>query len=282
MTVTHEHEQSGIPMSRDRSSYKLLGSTHEARGSEIQAAARAELIPTAETRALSSPAGRVFARLARSIGINQSLQNYLAFRPFGMIEMLKRAIPPGITHPHILDPVAGYTPQMIWLAQQMPNAHVYEVDMPEVISDKAQRLRNGKGVVIPQNLTWYGENLRETPLSKVLDEKKMHVIIAMSAFLRPAEYVRLLRYLGENLTADGTIVGTIPWQAGMDALARVSLLYRVQVGPLPGVVDNVDVIYERYRDAGFSDITITSFPELARELGYPEPADIERLVLAKR
>ena len=153
MSITKRRSNSGLPMSRDTSSYKLLGNSQEQRGSEIQAAARAELIPTPETRALSSPAGRVFARLARNIGLNQNLQNYLAFRPFGVMEVLRRAIPPETEQPHLLDPIAGYTPQMIWLAQQMPHARVYEVDLPEVIRDKAQRLRSHKDVVIPPNLT---------------------------------------------------------------------------------------------------------------------------------
>lgn len=280
--MSYKQGKPTMPMSRAVSEAKLLGFTQEQRGSELQAAARAELIPTPETRALSSRIGRVFAKLARRVGISQELQNYFAFRPFGMMEMLKRGIPAGCPQPHILDPLGGYTPQMLWLARDLPHARVYEIDLPDVIQDKAKRLRNAKDVVIPPNLTWYGANLYERSLSEVLKGQKMHVIIGMGAFLTPPEYVRLLHYLGENLTPDGAIVGNLPWKPGMTALAESSLLYRVQVGPLPGATDDLNQVRGMFYEAGFYDVSFTNYVELAQALRQPTPANLELLILARR
>lgn len=271
-----------LPMGNNMNPSRVLGITQEQRGSELQAGARAELIPSPVTYALSSITGRVLAKLFLRMGAPKTLQNYAALRPFAMMEAVRRALPPGKAYAKVLDPFAGYTPAYLWLAEEMPQTIFYEADLPSVLTDKQRRLKTANNVAIPPNLFFKPAQWKTDTLEKVLDNQKMDVIVFDSAYLSHDDLVQLLQVFAANLTPQGAIVSLVPWSPGIRELAQASRMFRMQVGDYAGSVETVAEIRTIYQQTVFHDVNVMMLTEMADHLDKPAPANVEVVVIARR
>lgn len=271
-----------LPRGRPSGS-KALGYTQEQRGSAIQAGARAEVTPSPLTWALSTTSARIAARLLITAGLSGSLLAYPVFRPRGVGLLYKRALPPDVAHPLLVDPAGGYTPQNIWLAEDLPHAQIVEIDVPEVIEDKLRRLRRTANLSLPPNIEFVPADLSQMTLEQALSGRRPHVIEALGTYLPHADYVTVLRYLRDIIAPEGqgAVIANFVWQPGIRAMTRFRRLYQVQVGDLPGQVNSEDEARALFRQAGYEHIEIAYFPDLARELGYTEPANVELLAILR-
>ncbi|HEX2619181.1 MAG TPA: hypothetical protein VHL11_03510, partial [Phototrophicaceae bacterium] len=89
----------------------VLGHNQKQGTSTIQAGARAILIPSDLTRALSSIKGRVAAQTVLMMGGAGKVINYASIRPYAINEVIKRVMSKDVAHPLIIDPAAGYSPE---------------------------------------------------------------------------------------------------------------------------------------------------------------------------
>ena len=248
-------------------------------GSTLQAGGRAILIPSKITTALSTLQGRAAARTMLLMGVSKALMNYTAMRPFAMMESIRRALPAGVEKPLVVDPAGGYSPQLIWLAEEMPNVEFVEIDLPRVIRDKKRRL---SGFHLPPNIRFVEADLSNTMLHEALDGQKPHVVITLAAYLAYDKFTNLLHYLQGILAEGGAVVAPFPYAPGVDDLARNSRLFRRFAGEPAGIVNSEDEIRGIMTKASFKAVTIYKFSDIAKDLEKPIPADIEIVAIARR
>lgn len=268
-----------ISFDSETSADNLLGRGQNQRSSELQAGARAQLIPSPVTLALSSTAGRTISRIFMALQEN-SLTSYVILRPHAQLHLIRKAVAEH-QEPVVLDPICGYSPVGIWTAEAMPHARIIEMDAPRIVTDKHTRLQQASHVQVPPNIQWLPADLRRMGLRDVLGGQMMDLIIAQGAYLHRADFVRLLRSLRQNLKPDGFILGHLPWGPGIEKLKEASRLFRMQVGELPGMVKSEDEIHDIFQTAGFSKISIFTLAQLAQELHFGTPADVENFILAQ-
>jgi hypothetical protein len=253
--------------------YTILGHTQRQGGSELQAGGRALLNPSDMTFALSSMKGRMAARTMMALGVNQSLMNYVGFRPHAVMEVIRRVTPTDTQDAVVVDPAGGYSPQFIWLAESMPHVQFIEMDQPKTVDDKLQRLKN---IPVPSNVTITAANLGVTPLHEALNGQRVDVVIALAAYAPSARFVELLRYLRKFvLKESGKIVAPFPYKPGVVDLAKNSQVFRKVAGNPVGMVEDIDEIRQIFRKADYPQVEIFKFSDLARDLNKPIPADIE-------
>lgn len=260
----------------------VLGYTQEQRASELQAGLRAELIPSPVTRALSSLAGRTVARVFLTLISNEPIVNYVMFRTRAIVEVMQRHIPPGGSRPVLLDPVGGYGMIGVMLAELLPHAEIIEMDRPEVMRDKRRRLEQARDVVIPPNLKLIEASLRETPLLAALGGKPVDVLMLNGAYVTHENFTTALRSIHQSLRPGGACVVAFPMAEGVRDLRREALIFRAQVGSYPGLIEDQMQVHKILEDAGYQQIKLYRLSELAAELGYPEPANVEILGVGHR
>ena len=136
-----KHKQARPIRSEHVSGAMVLGYAQEQRGSELQAGARAELMKTPLTKALVSLRGRMIARILFSLHPPEPFLNYVKMRSLALTHVMKSSLIPQ-TAGLLVDLHAGYSPMGVMLADELPRHRILEIDMPEVIHDKQQRLHN--------------------------------------------------------------------------------------------------------------------------------------------
>lgn len=175
-------------------------------------------MPTPLTRALSSISGRVMARTISALSGDERLINYTVFRLIGMKALINEALPPEESQPYVLNPICGYSALLLMLAAEMPHLHAIEIDLPQVIDDKIQRLRRAHDYTIPTNIEWFGRHLDDSPLGDILAGRLMDAIVALPAYIKGQEFVDVLKYLRQHLKPGGVIVASFPWRPGYSQL----------------------------------------------------------------
>jgi len=256
----------------------VLGHNQQQGGSVLQAGGRALLIQSELTQALSTLRGRLGARAMMAAGMHRGIMNYTAFRPKAMMEVIRRVMMATVATPTVLDPAAGYSPQMIWMAQEMPYAQFIEVDSPDVAADKLIRLSRFN---LPDNHNILGVDLNERDLDSVLKGNQVDVIIAIGAYVDPVAFVNYLDYLRRFLTKTGKIISALPYGPAIDEVKAHSAIFRRFGGELAGTVHSLDEIRTRLDRADFQHISTYRLSELARDLDHPIPADLEVLTVAQ-
>lgn len=261
---------------------QVLGQTQEARGSELQAGARAELIPSALTWALSSVSGRAFAKMIIRVGAIKPLMNYGMFRPRGLMALIERGLPPEQPEPLIVDPAGGFSPMGFWLAERYPQAKLIEFDLPDIVTEKHRRLQRAPEVVIPSNLHFVPLDLGQITLSDAVESRPIDVLLLNATYTPHEATMQALRDLRATLSPNGAVVVTFPWMPGARQLPAFSKrLFTLQVGEIAGRVDDESTLIKLFTEAGYSRFELHFFSHLAAEMGHPIPVDIEVIVLAR-
>lgn len=256
----------------------VLGYNQKQGGSILQAGARALLIPSALIRALSTPQGRIAAQTLTMMGLSKGIENYAAFRPYAIMEVIRRHLPKEIENPVILDPTTGYGAEYIWLSAEYPEATFIEMDRPDVIRDKLERLRN---FTLPSNVIFEGANLNEIPLHKALNGRQVDLIVLLASYVRGDDFVDNLRYLRTFLQTGTVVIAPFPYRLGINELSKANILFRRFATQPTGTVQTLDEIHDIFRRADYHDTTVYTFSQLAEDVGKPIPIDVEVIAAAR-
>src|SRR5690349_2433530 len=110
-----------------------LGTTQGQRSAELVAALRAELMPTPETKALTSFKGRIGAGIVTRLShSNRPFMNFLVARPASFQILIESYISKTRPQVKIVEVAAGLSPRGLYLARALPDAQIIEVDLLEV------------------------------------------------------------------------------------------------------------------------------------------------------
>ncbi len=184
-----------------------LGYTPSTRSAELVAGARATLLKTAETLALSKMAGRLVSRVVSDLDRKNNIMWFFPARMMAIEALTERQFPedkPGLL---MLDIAAGFSPRGLHMAKAYPQAQVIEVDLPAVVAEKRKRLEKGR-IYVPANLSWIEADLGKTDLADVLDGRKADLITSegLSLYLSMAENKHLFEQVSACLAPGGVFM----------------------------------------------------------------------------
>jgi hypothetical protein len=259
----------------------VLGHNQLQSGSEMQAGARAQLLPSPVTQALSTIRGRIASRTVAMLfyGRMMGIMNYVALRPFAMMDAVRTALADcPEPHPLVIDPAAGYSSQLIWQAEEMPDLQCLEIDLPAIIQDKRIRLQS---IDLPPNFTMLEADLSQVRLHEVLGEQRASVIMVPGSYVNHDDYRDLLGYLRHVLTPTGKVISTFADARGVENLRANSALFARFGGNISGFVHEDQDIYRIFEQANYQILNIMKLSEIAVKLRKPLPADIEILVISQ-
>ncbi|GAB4515794.1 MAG: hypothetical protein OHK0046_19780 [Anaerolineae bacterium] len=261
----------------------LLGITQEQSGSELQAGARAELLPSPLTNALSSVRGRIVARTMLFLVNEPLLVNFTKARIPVLQAAIKRHLPKDKPQLTMVTVGVGFSPLGIWLAEENPNLRVIECDLPEVIRKRKARLRRAPDVHLPLNVQEVGIDFRKSSVDRVLAGARADVFDFTGAYFTHAQLENVARYLYMLLDERGFCSCYLPWQPGLDRVREAGRFFRNQVGEFPGIVGSEDTIQRIFHAAGFQEVNVLYPSVVGRELGLETPIlDAEVIVIARR
>lgn len=249
-------------------------------GSQLQAGARADLIPSPVTKALSSFGGRIAAQTMQFMfrGNVQAVLNYTAFRPYAMMEAVKLALGDSKQGKIVLNPAGGYSPACYWLAQEMPEVQFIEMDVAKTIDFKKNVL---EPFSIPDNLELRAVDLTQNNLHDVQQEK-VDVIIVSGAYVSHKEYQDMLGYIKNILKKDACVIGSFPDKSGIENFLENSTVFTRIVANPRGAIDNEDGLSAIFKGTDFGVEAVVKLSELAKQQKKPIPADIEVIAIARQ
>lgn len=253
----------------------LLGRNQQQGASELQAGARAELMPSPLTQALSSSRGRLIYQTTKFMIKHDGFRNYVAIRIPLAKQVIQGAIPFQNTRPLIVELDVGFSPLSILLAQELPNATVIELDTEDVIQKRRERL---KGAILPSNLESVVADLTAISLLDALGGRKPDIIEFTGAYHTYDELVEILNYFQSILNDGGSLAMYLPWQPAQEEIRAAVRFFKRQVGGYPGMVKNEDEIKAIFSRSNFKSHTVV-FP--SKYAHRQKPLDVEVMVLAK-
>lgn len=260
----------------------MKGYRPERRSSELQAGARAELIDSPVTKALAGVRGRLLALMLFGRRPPEELKNYITLRIPAISYVLKQALPSGVKHPLVVEFHAAFSPLGIFLTKEIPHIDYWEIDIPEVIKEKKQRLKNaGELVSVPPNLVFKPVDLGDTRLSYVFGSRKADIITVSGAYTPPDQFAKFLVFARQHLSNQGAVVVTLPWEAGINAVASLKRFYLSQIGNSYNNMKSDEAIKTLFIEAGYSDIQISHLSTIAKTLGQAEPIELEVIITAR-
>ncbi len=233
-----------------------IGTTQGQRSAELVAAMRAEMMPSPEATALSKFSGRMAAGIVMKLSHNKTMMNFIVARPTAFQQLIENNLPRDKQSIKIVEIAAGLSPRGLHLARLMPNVQIIEVDLPGVVKEKQLRLQKG-GIEIPANLSWRGADLGATPLTKVLENQQVDIIIAegLSQYFPPNDIQRIARYIYECLVPGGVYILDISIQEflkkAMDEIEGAMKFFSRQAGKFAGVVADEEAGRQLLLNSGY-------------------------------
>lgn len=256
-------------------------------GSELFAGLRAELAPTPINTALSSFGGRMGSRVIMSLIRDKITVNYQKHRIDIVAAAVERAMPPGKEKVTLVDAPCSYSPLGITLALRHPHATVIEMDLPDIIQDKRNRLQRARDVVTPANLSFIPADFRKTPIDQVLAANG-HPVIDVISFLSSSfstdELVRLARYIRGFLSDRGAVMCFSPWKAAVQHEREAnSLVRRQSQTEWKAVFEDKELPVQLFKEAGYSDVKVYHPSDLRHGLNITgDILDAELFIVARR
>ncbi len=287
MTDEKESKEELYATARPTPDTMALGSTSGQRGAEMVAGLRAELAPSHETRALTGFAGRMMAALMMRLVKNEAGMNYIVVRTGAMAELVRKVARERTGEDITLVEIgAGFSPSGVQLAKSLPNAKVIEIDLPDVVSTKKQRLARSRNLQIPPNLSWRGADLGTKPLYEVLEGQKVDVVVAegLNPYFKPEDITIIARNILKCLKPGGAYICDIAWEEGRrQAQQQASSLFSRQAGAFLGIAKDEQEAMKWIVDAGYEDVKTYLGSHMAEELKLPTPVmDFSVLVVGRK
>lgn len=267
----------------------MLGTTSGQRSAEIIAALRSVRVPTPVHIALVHPSSRLLARLLiRLMGRSAQMFNFIPTRQDAMTTLAKRFLPTMQPDALVVELAAGLAARGLALARTFPRLQVVEIDLPDVVQVKRERLRQAK-IAVPDNLRWLGANLSTTPLSDILPAQAASLFISEGLFLYLSHRIieELIGSLYMRLAPHGVLLVELmyrkPMQAIIANLGWAARLGRRQLGAFEGWFEDEQQAINMFTRVGYSQIQIHRLTQLADELQLPRPIpDVSFLLVAKK
>ncbi len=250
-----------------------LGSTPGQRGAEILAGFRAEKSPSLETKALSKLSGRIAARVMLGMLRDNLPLNFTFARSIVIDGLIRRSLPKQNDNVVFVDVASGLSPRGLILAQERPEIQVIEIDLPDVIKEKQQRLKRNRNINIPPNLSWMPANLDITPLPEVLGTTKVHVISAegLLPYLHHPQITRLGQWIHHCLHPDGVFIADVPLRKGVKEIQELASFFSRQAGNWYGTIDTQEEGRELLAEAGFKTVKTYYASDFIQDFNLPSP-----------
>lgn len=263
-----------------------LGRTSAQRSAEILAGLRAVAAPTPENLALSTRAGRIFARIATFLAADRSILAAALARPAVVAALAEQAIGRAPRPAIVVELAAGMGARGIAIARAHPAVDVVEIDLPRVVDDKRARLQ--RRVQLPSNLRWLAADLAVIPLADLVGEQRAHVVImeGMLPYFPHPTITTIAAMIREALAPGGVLIADVVHRggwSGVESDARIaSWLTRRQMGRFLGMVADKDEARALFAAAGFADVSVHPLAETAAAIGWPSAVrDTSFVVVAK-
>lgn len=283
-------ENLNLPEFNRRDGDKMaLGHTPSTRSAELVAGARAALMNTKETLALSSTSGRVVARFLSDIDGKTQVLWFFPARMMVMEHLTPKLIPADKSELLLVDIASGFSPRALHMAQKYPHAEVVEVDLPDVVAEKKKRLTKGR-IEIPGNLRWVEADLGKTPLRDALDGRQADLITSegLSLYLTHDEYVRLFNNVEDTLLPGGHFMIEMYFKNKLQELRKspningvASFVFRM-VGHVPGILPDQSSASKYFTQVGMTDITEYVVADVMGEIGQKKPVDLISIMTARK
>lgn len=266
-----------------------LGHTPSTRSAELVAGARAILLDTKETVALSSMAGRIIARVLTDTGGKINVLWFFPARMMAIEALTERLVPSDKPDLLLVDVAAGFSPRGLHMARRYPQAQVIEVDLPDMVAEKKQRLSRGK-IEIPSNLSWIEADLGKTTLGEVLEGRQADFITSegLTLYLSPEENQRFFQQMQASLKPGGVFMFEAYFKDKFQTLRQspnintvASFVLRM-VGNVPGIMPDMNTARQYLSDAGFAHSVEYPVTDMMDELHHPKPVDIISIVVSRK
>lgn len=261
----------------------IMGQAQAQRGSELQAGARAEAIPSPLTHALSSVSGRVSAQLFRTLGFRQDAFNFIGARIRVLGYLMQTHLSSHVPHPILVDPVAGFSTLGYDNATAIPHGEHIDLGHAETIQELERRLARAKDVVLPANYKRVVVNYLYTTLTQAVGNRPIDVVSANCAYFMRFHNFKQLFYLNSTLRPGGICVAAFPSQPALIEFQSSIRFFNSQVGQLHGAVTTDSEMINLMTDAGYVDVKIYRASELASEIGLQTPImDLELFAVGRK
>ncbi|NWG15844.1 MAG: class I SAM-dependent methyltransferase [Chloroflexi bacterium] len=251
-----------------------LGRTSGQRGAEIIAGFRAEKYPSPETLALSRWAGRIAARIFMRLPQSDKAMNYLVARLYGLTELARRALPDHRENITIVELACGLSPRGLYMAREFPNVQIIEIDLPDVVRDKQQRLQQARSLTLPPNIRWMAADLGVQSLDEILEKQQVDIVVAegLTPYFSNAEVIRMLQRIKNSLKPGGSLVCDLPWDEGPGGEGQqVAGLFSRQAGLYKCKLKNEAEARQLLADAGYEFIELHRPAQMAETLKLAQP-----------
>jgi O-methyltransferase involved in polyketide biosynthesis len=194
---------------------------------------------------------------------NKDQLNYILARPATfnyLIHQYIASISPNATPQNatLVEIAAGFSPRGYELALEMPHLQIIEIDLPDVIEEKQQRLAKAH-IAIPPNIKWYQADLGVRALSDVLSGEKVDIVSAegLNPYFPPESITRIASHIRESLKPRGIYISDVGWQYQQDESSEASLrIFRRNASNFFGVIKTEEEGRQLFVDAGYSDIEV--------------------------
>lgn len=270
--MTEPQDSQNYPTAAPSYDSLMLGRTSGQRGAEILGGMRAEMMPSPETNALAKFSGRLTARLVMTIEKSQAALNYIAVRPQTMRALALPFIE-GKEDAVIAEIACGFSPRGLLMAREFPHVKIIEIDLPDVVREKRERLNRSRDLKVPQNISWLGADLGTRSLGDVLGGQLVDVVIAegLTAYFDHADNVRMAKQIRESLKDGGAFIADYPQREGMQNAQKATRFFSRQAGEYLGIMDSEEQLKQVLTDAGFSKVELVTASQAAERFNLPSP-----------
>jgi O-methyltransferase involved in polyketide biosynthesis len=263
----------------------ILGRTRGQRTAEVMAGFRAEFDPSPETRALASFSGRVTARVLISlVKDTKRMIGWVVLRGPVMYELLRRQ---QFQNPTLyVDMAAGFSAVGLQMARDNPKAQVLEIDLPDVVKAKQERLSRTYAYELPPNLSWRTADFATTSLRQVIDGQQADAVLTAGLLVYfPLEEVqRITTGIYDALKPGGVFITDVMWtrytteaenaRGGINAFRR-------QAADMHSMVHDESELPAMF--PAFDEVEAHLVTKVAEEAGMDFPAiDYSFIVVARK
>lgn len=260
-----------------------MGRTAGQRTAEVFAGLRAEMLRSSEAMALTRMGGRITARLIISMGSKKAL-NFVPVRYGSFAGLIKRALGDNTDGKVCIEVAAGFSPRGLLLAREMPDLHVIEIDLPDVVEEKQKRLEKG-GIAIPPNIVWKAADLGVEPLSTVLDQQHVDVVSAegLLPYFEMDDITRIARQVKESLKPGGVFIADLGYMSpqGMQEASNLVRIFNRYTSTAPGTVSDEETAYKLFNDAGYEKVELYHMQQTAQMFNLAQPvSDVSFFMVA--
>jgi O-methyltransferase involved in polyketide biosynthesis len=192
-----------------------------------------------------------------------------------IFEVLLNEALEGVESPLIVEIASGLSSRGVTLVAQMPQAEYIEIDLPDVIQAKRERLQKARDVKIPSNLTWREADLGVVPLAQLLDGRQADAILAegLLSYFVHAEILHILSNILASLKPGGHFIAELGNRVAIDKNAQVTRFFARQAGTFKGTVESPEAGEKLFATAGFDDISYRLPSKMGHLVGEGVQAD---------